>query len=160
MARALGQAMAERGWRLVFGAGTVGLMGEVARAVHDGGGRVFGVIPHALHELEVTYEECDELLFTENMRQRKAIMEENADAFIALPGGFGTLEEVSEIIVARQLGYLDRPLVLLDVDGYWQPLVTFFEQLEMRGFAADVHRLYDVADSVEEAMGIIEASQA
>ncbi len=117
-ASALGKALARREWRLVFGAGTVGLMGAVARAVHAEGGQVYGVIPHALDRLEVTYKASDELVVVETMRQRKALMEENADAFIALPGGFGTLEEIIEILVLKQLHYLDRPVVFLNTNNY------------------------------------------
>ncbi|MCA9235061.1 MAG: TIGR00730 family Rossman fold protein [Planctomycetales bacterium] len=157
MARALGQAMAERGWRLVFGAGTVGLMGEVARAVHDGGGRVFGVIPHALHELEVTYEECDELLFTENMRQRKAIMEENADAFIALPGGFGTLDEALEVLTLLQTGKREMvPVVLLDEPGgsYWHDFHAYVAKHLLGGHMIAEHdfSLYKITDRVGTAL--------
>ncbi|MGH2543144.1 MAG: TIGR00730 family Rossman fold protein, partial [Ardenticatenaceae bacterium] len=115
---ALGTALSRRGWRLVFGAGSVGLMGALARATHEAGGQVYGVIPHALDRLEVTYDASDELIRVETLRQRKALMEENADAFIALPGGFGTLEEIIEIIVLKQLRYLDRPIVFVDILGY------------------------------------------
>ncbi len=138
-AQQLGEGLAERGWRLVFGAGSVGLMGVVARAVHARGGQVYGVIPHALDRLEVTYTASDELIRVETMRQRKALMEENSDAFIALPGGFGTLEEIVEIIVLKQLRYLDRPIVFVNTLGYWDPLITLFDSMIAQQFATPTY---------------------
>lgn len=156
LATALGKALAKRKWRLVYGAASVGLMGAVARGVHAGGGQVYGVIPHALSELEITYKACDELVRVETMRQRKMLMEENADAFIALPGGFGTVEEMVEILVLKQLRYIDRPLVLLNTRNYWTPLVAFFEQMIEQGFAKPTGRqLYKLVDTVEEALTYI-----
>ena len=156
VATALGKALAERKWRLVFGAGTVGLMGAVARGVHAEGGRVFGVIPHALDKVEITYKACDELVRVETMRQRKALMEENSDAFIALPGGFGTLEEIVEVLVLKQLGYIDRPIVFINTRNYWTPLVVLLEQMIEEGFVKPSNRhLYKVVETVEEALGYI-----
>lgn len=152
----LGKALAERQWRLVFGAGSVGLMGALARAVHANGGKMYGVIPFALDELEVSYEATDELVKVATMRQRKALMEENADAFIALPGGFGTLEEVIEILVLKQLRYLERPIVFLNINSYWTPLIALFEQMMRQGFVKPTHRhLYKVVDTIEEALAYI-----
>ena len=129
-AEALGAALAEQGWRLVYGAGSVGLMGAVARATHAAGGRIYGVIPHALDRRELTYQ-CDELLRVETMRERKALMEENADAFIALPGGFGTFEEILEIIV-------------------------LFEETIRQHFARPTNRnLYKVVETPDEAIAYI-----
>jgi uncharacterized protein (TIGR00730 family) len=150
---ALGTALAQRGWRLVYGAGSVGLMGTVARATHAGGGQVFGIIPHALDRREVTYEACDELIRVETMRQRKAIMEENADAFIILPGGFGTFEEVLEVIVLKQLNYHNRPIVFVNTLGYWDPLITLFETTIDQRFARPTNRhLYKVVETPKEAV--------
>lgn len=152
----VGRQIAEQGWRLVFGAGGVGLMGVVARAAHEAGGRVMGVIPHALDGREQTYEAADELIRVETMRQRKALMEENADAYIALPGGFGTLEEIVEVLVLKQLRYMDRPVVFVDIDGYWQPLMLFFERMIELRFATPAHRnLYRVVDSAAAAIEYI-----
>ena len=155
-ATALGKALAERKWRLVYGAGSIGLMGAVARGVHAGGGQVYGVIPHALNKLEITYKACDELVRVETMRQRKMLMEENAHAFIALPGGFGTVEEIVEILVLKQLRYIDRPIVLLNTRNYWTPLIAFFEQMIEQRFVKNIHRhLYKVVDTVEDGLAYI-----
>ncbi|MBA3531429.1 MAG: TIGR00730 family Rossman fold protein [Ardenticatenales bacterium] len=155
-ADALGLGLAARGWRLVFGAGRVGLMGAVAFATHRGGGKIYGVIPHALDRVELTYEECDELLRVETMRQRKALMEENADAYIALPGGLGTLEEIVEIIVLKQLRYIDRPIVLLNTAGYWEPLIALFEEMIQQQFLTLANpNLYQVVGTVDAALDYI-----
>ena len=155
-AMALGEGIAKRGWRLVYGAGSTGLMGAVARTAQAHGGKVYGVIPNFLDTLEVTYLEADELVRVETMRERKALMEINSDGFVALPGGFGTLEEVSEIIVAKQLGYLDRPLVFLNTNEFWSPLLAFFDQLFAQQFAVDGGRaLYYVADTVTDALDYV-----
>ena len=156
VATALGEALAQRKWRLVFGAGSVGLMGAVARGVHAQGGRMFGVIPYALDQLEVTYKACDELILVETMRERKALMEHNADAFIALPGGIGTLEEIVEVLVLKQLQYIDRPIVLLNTNNYWASLITLFEQMLKERFMRPTHNnLYKVVDTVEDALDYI-----
>lgn len=155
-AEALGVALAQQGWRLVFGAGSVGLMGAVARATQRVGGTVFGVIPRALDHKEVTYEACDELLRVETMRQRKAIMEENADAFIVLPGGFGTFEEVLEVIVLKQLNYHSRPIVFVNTLGYWNPLITLFETTIEQHFARPTNRqLYKVVETPDAAIAYV-----
>jgi cytokinin riboside 5'-monophosphate phosphoribohydrolase len=155
-AEALGLGLAARGWRLVYGAGRVGLMGAVAEATHKGNGKVYGVIPHALDRVELTYEACDELLRVETMRQRKALMEENSDGYIALPGGLGTLEEVIEIIVLKQLKYIDRPIVLLNTLDYWLPLIALFdEMIEQRFLTLTNPHLYKVVETVEEALDYI-----
>lgn len=134
-ARLLGQRLAEAGHTLVYGGGGVGLMGEVARGVHDRGGRVIGVIPESMRVMEVAYEEADELIWTDHMRPRKAEMERLSDVFITLPGGLGTLEELSEILVLRYLGYHDKPILLMNQDGFYQPLLDFFDRLLETGFA-------------------------
>ena len=156
VATALGEALAQRQWRLVFGAGSVGLMGAVARGVHAQGGRIFGVIPYALDELEVTYKACDELVLVETMRERKALMEHNADAFIALPGGIGTLEEIIEVLVLKQLDYIDRPIVLLNTNGYWASLIALFDEMIKQRFVRAGHNsLYKVVETVEDALDYI-----
>ena len=114
VARRLGRRLAERGDRLVYGGGNIGLMGTLATACHERGGYIVGVIPESLKDKELAYEAADELIVTQDMRGRKTIMEKNADAFIALPGGFGTLEELLEIITLRQLHYHDKPVVILN----------------------------------------------
>lgn len=121
-ARELGEKLAKRGWRLIYGGGGVGLMGVLARAVLDCGGHVTGVIPKALLDLGVGNATVSELVVTDGLRDRKAIMDERGDAFVALPGGLGTIEEVLEVLTLKQLGYHRKPIALLDLDGYFGPL--------------------------------------
>lgn len=135
-ARALGTAIGQRGWQLVYGGGKVGLMGEVADAVLAAGGRVVGVIPEALEKLEVGHRGLHELHVVPTMHIRKQMMAERADAFIALPGGIGTLEELYEVWTWRQLKYHNNPIALLDTAGYWQPLLAFMQHTVAEGFLA------------------------
>ena len=123
-ARELGEKLALRGWELVYGGGCVGLMGVLARAVLAGGGHVTGVIPRALLDLGVGEAAVSELIVTDGLRDRKAIMDQRGDAFVALPGGLGTFEEVLEALTLKQLGYHVKPIVVLDLDGYYEPLWT------------------------------------
>ena len=124
-----------RGTHLVFGGGRVGMMGAVARAVHENGGRVVGIIPDFMHRKAVTYEKCDELTVTADMRERKARMMETAEAFVVLPGGFGTLEELSELITQLQFGILKRPLALVNTLGFYDLLARVFERFYQEKFA-------------------------
>lgn len=133
-ARALGTAIGQRGWQLVYGGGRVGLMGEVADATLAAGGRVVGVIPESLQKLEVGHTGLTELHVVPTMHVRKQLMAERADAFIALPGGIGTLEELYEVWTWRQLKYHDNPIGLLDTAGYWQPLLRFMDHTVAEGF--------------------------
>jgi uncharacterized protein (TIGR00730 family) len=156
LAEEVGAALARRGWRLVYGAGSVGLMGAVARAVHAAGGTVYGVIPHALDRHEITYHASDELVRVETMRERKALLESEGDGYLVLPGGFGTLEEVSEVIVLKQLGYIDRPIVFLNGNGFWSPLLEFFASLVEQNFVKPENRhLFHVADNAVDALDYI-----
>lgn len=161
LARTLGAQMAERGYGLVYGAGSIGMMGELARAMHAGGGYVFGVIPHALDRFEVTYTACDRLIYTETMRERKAIMDENAAAFIALPGGIGTMEEVLEIITLKQLGYHSKPVIILNGYGYFDPLLAQLTSCVTKQFAQpELLEIYTVCTGVEEALRAVERELA
>lgn len=145
--------MAERGWELVYGGGGVGLMGEVSRAVMAAGGSVYGVIPHRLARREVAAVEITELVTVETMRERKALMDERADGFVVLPGGIGTLEELVEIMTLRQLGYHDRPVVVIDADGFWDPLAQLFERMVTAGLAAEsVADLWQLVPDVDAAL--------
>ena len=135
-ARALGQAIGSRGWQLVYGGGKVGLMGEVADATLAAGGRVVGVIPESLQRLEVGHQGLDELHVVPTMHVRKQMMAERADAFVALPGGIGTLEELYEVWTWRQLGYHDQPIGLLNVAGYYDALLRFMQHSVDEGFLA------------------------
>jgi uncharacterized protein (TIGR00730 family) len=133
-ARALGAAIGLRGWQLVYGGGKVGLMGEVADAVLAHGGRVIGVIPESLKKLEVGHLDLHELHVVPTMHVRKQMMAERADAFIALPGGIGTLEELYEVWTWSQLGYHSSPIGLLNIDGYYDDLLRFMRHSVDEGF--------------------------
>lgn len=136
-ARAVGTAIGRRGWRLVYGGGRAGLMGRVADAALSAGAPVLGVIPRSLMEREVGHRGLTELHVVETMHERKLMMAQHSDAFIALPGGIGTFEELFEVWTWRQLGYHDKPVGLLNVDGYYDALLDFMRQTVARGFVSD-----------------------
>lgn len=135
LAAEVGAEIARRGHSLVTGGGSVSMMGAVARAVRAGGGRTVGVIPRALLEREIADHDADELVLCDSMRERKAEMDARSDAFITLPGGIGTLEELLEIWTARTLGMHDKPVVVCDPDDAFAPLREQIDQLVDRGFA-------------------------
>ncbi|HEX3313898.1 MAG TPA: TIGR00730 family Rossman fold protein [Gemmataceae bacterium] len=139
-ARALGQAMAHRQIELVYGGGHVGLMGVVADSVLDAGGRAIGVIPQALVERELAHDRLTELHVTASMHERKALMVGLSDAFVALPGGFGTADEWFEILTWAQLNLHDKPVGLLDVAGFFDPLLTWIDRTVEEGFVKKQHR--------------------
>jgi hypothetical protein len=136
LAEDLGRAMAGRGIRLVYGGGNCGLMGAVADAALRGGGRVVGVIPRGLVAREQAHRGLTELIVTEDMHARKARMAALSDAFLALPGGYGTLDELFEAVTWFQLGIHRKPIALLDGDGFWDPLRAFLAQVRRMGFIA------------------------
>jgi uncharacterized protein (TIGR00730 family) len=157
-ADAFGTALASRGHTLVYGGASVGSMGRLARAAKAAGGRVVGVIPAAMVELEIANTDCDELDITVDLRQRKAMIDDRADAFVALPGGFGTLEELFEVLTAKQLGWHRRPVVLLDLDGFWRPLVDLCQHLYDRHFARpSFSRQFLLTDDIGAALDQCEA---
>jgi uncharacterized protein (TIGR00730 family) len=161
VARQLGTALATRGDVLVWGGATVGLMGEVARAARAAGGRTIGVIPQALLDVEIADHAADELVITRDMLSRKAELARRSDAFVALPGGFGTLEELLEQITGRLLGFHDKPIVLADVDGFWQPLLGLFEHLYRERFARPESRQgYAVARDAADVLSLLDAPPA
>lgn len=133
-ARDLGRLLAENNIRLVFGGGHVGLMGIAADAALAAGGEVTGVIPTFLRDLELAHDGCDEMIVTDSMHSRKQKMAELSDGFVVLPGGLGTLDEAFEIVTWRQLGLHDKPIVALDIGGYWQPLRTMLDHIERSGY--------------------------
>ncbi|MBN1512350.1 MAG: TIGR00730 family Rossman fold protein [Phycisphaerae bacterium] len=156
----LGRQLAVRGWSLVYGGGNVGLMGAVAEAVHAEGGRVVGVIPRTLADKGLAYAAADEMIITRDLRERKATMEARADAFIALPGGFGTLEELVEIVTLKQLSFHSKAMVLLNTAGFYDGLLEVFERMYALQFAKPVYRkLYHVADTAADALDHIAAYQ-
>ncbi len=140
LAKRLGARLAERGIGLVYGGGSVGMMGSVAEAVLTGGGEVIGVIPESMVKLEVAHRGCTELVVVEDMFARKARMMDDADAFISLPGGIGTLDELFEVMTWNQLGYMSKPNGLLDVDGFWDPLEALLDASVAGGFVRGEHR--------------------
>ncbi|WP_424979135.1 TIGR00730 family Rossman fold protein [Leisingera sp. S232] len=134
-ARAFGAALAENGMRLVYGAGDVGLMGEVARAAQAAGGETFGVIPGHLEQREVGKSDLTTYVVTETMHERKKVMLWNADAIVVLPGGAGSLDELFEALTWRQLGLHAKPIVILNTEGYWDTLRVLLDQVVAQGFA-------------------------
>ena len=136
-ARATGQWIGEHGGQLVYGGGRNGLMGIVAEATQAAGGRVVGIIPKALVDLEQANTHCDELHVVDTMHERKALMAERSDVFIALPGGIGTFEELFEVWTWRQLGYHDKPIGILNVAGYYDALLVFLQESVRSGFLND-----------------------
>ena len=153
---ALGSGLASRGWRLVYGGGDVGLMGTVADATLSSGGQVLGIIPQRLLEREVGKREVDQFEVTETMAERKERMIAASDAFVVLPGGLGTLDELLEVMTLRQLSFIDKPIVLVDIDAYWQPFMRLFERIVDEAFAEkDATSLVEVEGSVEGALGVL-----
>ena len=161
LATAVGAGIAARGWQLVSGGGSVSMMGAVARAVRAAGGHTTGVIPRALVQMEVADHDADELIITDNMRARKGLMDDRADAFLALPGGIGTLEELMEVWTARCLGMHDKPVVGLDPWGDFALLREQVRHWEQQGFvgAAAVAELRWTTE-VEQALDLIAAELA
>ena len=154
----LGALLGKAGYTLVYGAGCIGLMGDVARAAQKHNGRVIGVIPQKLNKPGIVYDAADELIVTKTMRERKASMENMADAFIVLPGGYGTLEEMFEIIVLRQLHYTTKPLVILNINGIYDSLLLFLDQLVEKKFIKQQHRyLFHAVNSPEDALQYLQS---
>jgi len=159
-ARALGALVARRGVGLVYGGGSVGLMGELADAALGHGGRVIGVIPVGLFAREVDHTGLTELHEVASMHERKQLMYDLSDAFVALPGGLGTLEELAEAATWSHLGLHSKPVVLLDVDGFWGPLVTLLDRMVGTGLLKPTSRdLIQRARSAEEALSLLTAAK-
>ena len=160
-AEALGREMAKAGVRLVYGGGSVGLMGALARAVLDAGGEVTGIIPRFLERRERMMADLPELVVTEDMHERKMLMFERADAFVALPGGVGTLEEIVEQMTWAQLGRHDKPVLLANVAGFWDPLLRLLEHMRADGFIrGGMEVSYLVADDVREIVPMLRKALA
>jgi len=158
VAQELGRAMVERGWGLVYGGGNVGLMGEVAHAVKGAGGHVVGVIPEFMIARELAFRDADELVTVKTMRERKQLMEERAAAFLTLPGGIGTLEELTEIMTLRYINLLHKPVVLLNQDGFYDDLLRFFDRMTEEKFKSPgMKKLLAVAATVPEVWPHLEA---
>jgi uncharacterized protein (TIGR00730 family) len=160
-ARKLGKALAEHNMRLVYGGGSLGLMGEVARAALGAGGKVTGVIPEFLGSRELMLKDVDELIVVENMHVRKQLMFDRADAFVALPGGIGTLEELVEQLTWSQLGRHTKPIVLANIGGFWDPFLKLLDHMKHETFirpGLDVR--FAVVDEIEKVVPtIIQSAQ-
>lgn len=160
VARTLGALLAEQGITLVYGGGKVGLMGELADACLADGGTVVGVIPRGLFRREVAHRGVTELHEVGSMHERKALMYDRSDAFLALPGGLGTLDELAEVATWSQLGLHAKPLVLVDVDGFWAPLVALLDGMVAAGLLkAENRALIEVCDDVGMSLEHLRAAE-
>ena len=152
-ARRMGEILAEEHIRLIYGGGSVGVMGMLADAVSNGGGEVIGIIPKFLDQLEVSCRDCTELIVTDSMHSRKQRMAEMADGFVILPGGLGTLDELFEIMTWRQLGLHDKPIVVVNVDGYWASLTSLLDDIVEENYARPEHRdLLRIVETVDDVL--------
>ncbi len=157
MAAELGQALAEREWTLVFGGCNLGLMGVLARTVHRFGGRVVGVIPASLRDRGLAYVPADELVVVPGLRERKALMESRSDAFLALPGGIGTLDEMMEVLAQKALRAHAKPAVFVNPRNYFEPLLAMLEQLgEQKLASPELRSHYYIAPDVARAVAWLE----
>ena len=153
----LGKLLACGGHRLVFGAGATGMMGAVAKGVHAGGGKMLGVAPGFFDKPGVLYQQCDEMVFTETMRQRKQIMEDRAESFIMVPGGIGTFEEFFEILTLKQLGQHTKQIIIYDINDFFKPLLAFIQNAIDKDFMAPTClKLFDYCTSSEQVFEAIE----
>ncbi|WP_333830560.1 TIGR00730 family Rossman fold protein [Pararhodobacter sp.] len=149
IARETGVMLAQENWRLVYGAGDIGLMGEVAKATQAAGGQAFGVIPQHLMRREVARHDLSTLVVTETMHERKKVMFTNSDAIVVLPGGAGTLDEFFEVLTWAQIGLHRKPVMLLDAQGFWQPLLALIDHVVEQSFAeASLRDLFTVVPDV------------
>ncbi len=155
----LGREMVLRGWGLVYGGGKTGTMGAVARAVKQSGGKVVGIIPEFMKARELAYSEADEIVTVITMRERKLLMETRADAFVTLPGGWGTLEEIAEILTLRQLDVVKKPCVFFNQDGFYDDLLRLFDRMLAEKFYKPSNmELFRVAKTVPEVFAQLEAN--
>lgn len=156
-ARRMGALVARGGMTLVYGGGRTGLMGIAADAALAEGGRVVGIIPHFISAREIMHEDLTELHTVDNMHQRKMMMAERADAFVVLPGGFGTLDEFFEILTWKQLQLHDKPIILVNVNDYWTPLLGMIDRMVESGFVRPLHRdLIVLAAGVDDVPALLE----
>jgi uncharacterized protein (TIGR00730 family) len=160
-AQKFGQILAQNGITLVYGGGSRGLMGALALSVHENGGRVIGVIPEFLKVRERMFTGAQEIVVTRDMHERKRMMFERADAFVALPGGIGTLEELVEQLTWSQLGRHRKPILVANINGFWEPLVELLEHMKRSGFIhSDLMFDYAVVDRIEDVVPTIKSAAA
>lgn len=156
----LGRILAASGIRMIFGAGSIGLMGIAARAALEAGGEVYGIIPAHLNSTEISLNGLTRLEVVDSMHERKRRMFDYANAFVVLPGGIGTLDEILEVITWRQLGLHNKPIVIVDCDNYWQPLIDLFEHCRAREFVGNgIFSLFHRVDTVDAAVDLLTASE-
>ncbi|UYP44314.1 hypothetical protein NEF87_000599 [Candidatus Lokiarchaeum ossiferum] len=153
----IGIKMVENDYNLVYGGGKVGMMAKVAQTVKNHGGKVIGVIPKSIHENVPAFDELDQLFVTDDMHSRKAKMESLADAFLILPGGFGTLEELLEVITLKQLNYHSKPIIIFNLDNFYGPMLAQFQSIMEKNFAKPSYReLFHIVSSVSEIFTYLE----
>lgn len=158
---ALGKAIVAQGWGVVYGGGRVGLMGLVADSALEAGGKVVGIIPEHIQSREIEHTDLTELHVVDSMHTRKRMMVDRADAFAVLPGGLGTLDEFFELLTWKQLGLHDKPIVLVNINGYWDKLIESINHLAEAGFMReDDMRTFSVVSSIDEALAAIRAAPA
>ena len=157
----LGYRLAKRGHSLVFGGGDNGMMGATARGVHDGGGHITSIAPSFFNVDGILYQLCDEYIYTDTMRERKQRMEDMSDGFIVSPGGVGTFEEFFEIFTLRQLGRLEKPIAILNTDGYYDPMLEMLRHtVEARFMSEENFELFFVSDDIDKVLDYIECPPA
>jgi len=157
----LGRLIGERGVRLIYGGGSIGLMGVIADAALAAGGEVIGVIPAFLRDLELAHDGCDEMVVTDSMHSRKQKMAELSDAFAILPGGLGTLDEAFEIITWKQLRLHDKPIVVVNLDDYWRPLQHLVDQITRNSYMHPTDApLFRMVDRVEDILPLLREAPA
>ena len=155
-AELLGKLLGENGYNVVYGGSKLGLMYKVAKNAQDSGSKVIGIMPEKLYDLGVSESFCDEFYLTSGMRERKALLDEKSEGIIALAGGFGTLEELSEMIVQKQLCYNNKPIIILNTANFYDNLLKFFENIVYKKFASkNAKTLYYVANSPYEAINYL-----
>jgi uncharacterized protein (TIGR00730 family) len=158
-AKAIGAGIAKMGFSLVFGGGGLGLMGDVARAVLDGGQEIQGIMPAFLQALEPGVSPQEKLIITPHMQERKALMLQMSDAFVVLPGGLGTFDEFFEVVTEAQLGVHAKPIIVVNVKGYFDPLDAMLHATVEKGFAKEnIFKVYYLADGAEAALEILEGA--
>lgn len=156
----LGQTLAGRGHSLVFGAGGTGIMGAAARGIKSAGGKVMGVIPEFFRDeaVELIYEDCDDIIYTDSMRERKRVMEDKAEAFIITPGGIGTFEEFFEVLTLKQLGRHNKPIAIYNINGYFDGLINMLDlSISEKFLNEECRSLYKFSDSPDELFDYIES---
>ena len=160
VSKELGEKLAQKGFDMVYGGTTVGMMGVIANNALQNGAEVIGVIPERIASFGLKHPELAKVIVTKDMRERKATMEKYADVFVAMPGGFGTFEEIFEILVAKQLGYHDKPVIFVNFDGYYDNMIKMFDTLYENNFAKEEMKdLYYIATTVDDIFDYVKSYQ-